>query len=316
MGIPEHRPRPKSAKRENPSRKFCTFCRRESFLELSGSVECPDDGLNRKNDLMTDHSGVYNALLQQKTKTENSPLALVRPHASCVLSVTCADAWAALRNWTEMTWLPALDGRDVTVTLVAGGNNAVGTVRRMAIGEQHFFERLVALDDEKHMLKWRLISHPDSANPFLASLVNYSCTAYIYPVTVGNETFIDWHGELLTEVEHAQGMKNTFERWYITAFQALQKHVVSQKTSQQEQQQQQQQQQVPTSHGMRSMSPQGSVEWLRGQAPRSNGQQVNAGNRTSGGSMRTVMSQESLAKMQINQSQNQYEDQGRAANSN
>lgn len=34
----------------------------------------------------------------------------------------------------------------------AGGHNAVGTVRKMAIGEQQFFERLVALDDEKHML--------------------------------------------------------------------------------------------------------------------------------------------------------------------
>lgn len=82
-----------------------------------------------------------------------------------------------------MTWLPALDGRDVIVTLVvrpsfdraqnndvhrgtgpntswclrflceqAGGINAVGTTRKMAIGEQHFYEKLVAIDDEKHML--------------------------------------------------------------------------------------------------------------------------------------------------------------------
>ncbi|CAL8462827.1 g2361 [Coccomyxa elongata] len=260
---------------------------------------------------MTDHSGVYNALLHQKTKIENAQLALVRPHASCVLSVPCADAWAALRDWTEMTWLPALDGRDVIVTLVAGGMNAVGTVRKMAIGEQHFFEKLVALDDEKHILKWRLISHPDSANPFLASLVNYSCMAHLYPVTVGNETFIDWHGELLTEVEHAQGMKNTFERWYITAFQALQKHVISQKDSRQEQQQQQQPQ-VPTSPGM---SPTGSGDWLRGLGSKSSVQQANAGNRTSSSSLHTVMSQESFAKMQVNQNQNQSVDHRRAGNS-
>lgn len=29
-------------------------------------------------------------------------------------------------------------------------------------------------------------------------------------------------GEFLTEVQHTQGMKNTFERWFITAFQSLQ----------------------------------------------------------------------------------------------
>ena len=42
--------------------------------------------------------------------------------------------------------------------------------------------------------KWRLISHPDSVNPFVASLVNYSCTARVHPITVGNETLIDWEG--------------------------------------------------------------------------------------------------------------------------
>lgn len=42
--------------------------------------------------------------------------------------------------------------------------------------------------------KWQLISHPDSVNPFLASLVNYSCTARVHPITVGNETLIDWQG--------------------------------------------------------------------------------------------------------------------------
>lgn len=51
--------------------------------------------------------------------------------------------------------------------------------------------------------------------------------------------------------------------------------------------------------GMRSMSPTGSSEWLRGLGSRSSGQQANAGNRTSGNSMHTVMSQESLAKLQV-----------------
>lgn len=42
--------------------------------------------------------------------------------------------------------------------------------------------------------KWQVISHPDTINPFPASLVNYVCTLKLLPVTVGNNTLIDWQG--------------------------------------------------------------------------------------------------------------------------
>ena len=43
--------------------------------------------------------------------------------------------------------------------------------------------------------KWKLISHPDTTNPFVASFVNYRCTCQLYPITVGSQTFFDWKGE-------------------------------------------------------------------------------------------------------------------------
>ena len=43
--------------------------------------------------------------------------------------------------------------------------------------------------------KWKLISHPDTTNPFVASFVNYRCTCRLYPITVGSQTFFDWKGE-------------------------------------------------------------------------------------------------------------------------
>ena len=43
--------------------------------------------------------------------------------------------------------------------------------------------------------KWRLISHPDTVNPFLASFVNYQCTLQLQAITVGNQTFFNWEGE-------------------------------------------------------------------------------------------------------------------------
>ncbi len=46
--------------------------------------------------------------------------------------------------------------------------------------------------------KWKLISHPDTTNPFVASFVNYRCTCRLYPITVGSQTFFDWEGEQST----------------------------------------------------------------------------------------------------------------------
>lgn len=43
--------------------------------------------------------------------------------------------------------------------------------------------------------KWKLISHPDTTNPFVASFVNYRCTCRLYPITVGSQTFFDWKGK-------------------------------------------------------------------------------------------------------------------------
>ena len=48
--------------------------------------------------------------------------------------------------------------------------------------------------------KWKLISHPDTTNPFVASFVNYRCTCRLYPITVGSQTFFDWKGKLFLQM--------------------------------------------------------------------------------------------------------------------
>ena len=45
--------------------------------------------------------------------------------------------------------------------------------------------------------KWQVISHQDTINPFQASLVNYVCTVKLMPITVGDNTFIDWKGAII-----------------------------------------------------------------------------------------------------------------------
>ncbi|KAK9837266.1 hypothetical protein WJX81_002589 [Elliptochloris bilobata] len=158
-------------------------------------------------------------------------LAFVKASQSCVITAPLEEAWAAVREWAPFAWLPHVDGRSVQSMLVSGGaNTAVGATRMVKIGEQQVFEKLVALDDEEHVLKWRLISHEATINPFVASFVNYLCTLHLHKVTVTNQTFFSWQGEFYTEPEHADAMKATFERWYTTAFQSLQNYVVARRS--------------------------------------------------------------------------------------
>ena len=42
--------------------------------------------------------------------------------------------------------------------------------------------------------KWRLISHADTINPFLASLVNHESKIKLTPIALGNQTLIEWQG--------------------------------------------------------------------------------------------------------------------------
>ena len=63
------------------------------------------------------------------------------------------------------------------------------------MGQSQMFERLVALDDDSHTLKWRLISHPESVSPFgEASWVNFFAAVTLKEITHGNHTFVEWKG--------------------------------------------------------------------------------------------------------------------------
>ena len=110
------------------------------------------------------------------------------------------------------------------------------------MGQSQMFERLVALDDESHTLKWRLISHPESVSPFgEASWVNFFAAFTLKEITHSNHTFVEWKGgpllccvmisafdadeilniehcicagEFFTERHFATEMHATLERWF------------------------------------------------------------------------------------------------------
>ena len=51
--------------------------------------------------------------------------------------------------------------------------------------------------------KWKLISHADTVNPFLASLVNHESRIKLTPILLGNHTLIEWQGATALLQAHA-----------------------------------------------------------------------------------------------------------------
>lgn len=49
--------------------------------------------------------------------------------------------------------------------------------------------------------KWRVVSHPLNANPYLGSLLNYRAKLRLQEVTVENKTFVQLHCSFETEHE-------------------------------------------------------------------------------------------------------------------
>ncbi len=57
--------------------------------------------------------------------------------------------------------------------------------------------------------EWNVISHPLSTNPFPASFLNCKASLKISPVVIpGNQSFVEWRIDLLTEL-HAIGYMRT-----------------------------------------------------------------------------------------------------------
>eukprot|EP00884_Botryococcus_braunii_P004961 jgi/Botrbrau1/14466/Bobra.0014s0104.1 len=155
-------------------------------------------------------------------------LCLVRPRASCVIKAPLQDAWTAVRDWAPFAWLSQVDGRPVVIRVVEGeANTAVGSTREVTIGDSRIYERLVAIDDQEHILRWQLISHPNTVNPFVASIINYVTTIRMERITVGDQTFFDWQGEFFTEPNNVEVMRQTLERWYVTGMTSLQAYLSS-----------------------------------------------------------------------------------------
>ncbi|KAK9853601.1 hypothetical protein WJX84_000224 [Apatococcus fuscideae] len=136
----------------------------------------------------------------------------VNAYASCVCPFPLGDSWQVIRDWGSFAWLPQLFGSRLNSALQSDGTADDCVVRRTTFGKACVYERLLVLDDLQHLMRWQIITgKADSQNPFPASLVNYVTAIQLLPVSVGNQTYLAWSGDFLTEAYMAVQMKAVFE---------------------------------------------------------------------------------------------------------
>ncbi|KAK9828538.1 hypothetical protein WJX72_000650 [[Myrmecia] bisecta] len=159
----------------------------------------------------------------------SAQLAYVQVQTSGVIAFPIEEVWSVVRNFGRLSlWTPAVETQLVESQLLPGDSEGfVGAVRVVQIGDKKLCERVTAIDDELHVMKWKLISHPLNCNPFPASFVNYKATLTLRPVTVGNQTLMEWDGEFYTEHAYADSMRHTWRTMYEAGFVGLHEYLSS-----------------------------------------------------------------------------------------
>ncbi|KAK9826295.1 hypothetical protein WJX74_006351 [Apatococcus lobatus] len=112
--------------------------------------------------------------------------------------------------------------------MVGGSSGStVRAVRAIEFGPHRLLEQLDALDDDKHVLKFHILSHPSNINPFPGSYVNSRTKMSMQPISMGDQAWYEIDTKFLTERDSLDGMQHVFQTFQETICQNLQQWAVN-----------------------------------------------------------------------------------------
>eukprot|EP00884_Botryococcus_braunii_P018855 jgi/Botrbrau1/5653/Bobra.55_1s0041.1 len=131
-------------------------------------------------------------------------------HISGVVEADLDLVWTFVKSFGDAgKWLTEVPGVVISTALLADQvDGKLGALRTFSINGQSFVEKLEALDDVEHTMRWKVISHPTNRNPFPGSYVNSKTSVGVRKITMGNTTLVEWRNEFDTEYEHAATIKS------------------------------------------------------------------------------------------------------------
>ncbi len=104
---------------------------------------------------------------------------------SCVVNAPVEQVWGALRNFHDMSWASG-----VVECVERVGHPAGDQIGARRLLNRAFLEALVALDDEKRVLKYSIDDGPDAVSK--DRVAGYVGMVRAMPVTNTNATFVEW----------------------------------------------------------------------------------------------------------------------------
>lgn len=124
---------------------------------------------------------------------------MIHVMASSVINAPVSSVWGLIRDFGALGgWLPGVKHCAIENNTPSDRIGAVRCIEMEDVGIIR--EQLLALSDVDHAVTFSII---ESTLP----IWNYRSTIALLPITDGNRTFIQWHGQFEAAVEHAASME-------------------------------------------------------------------------------------------------------------
>lgn len=144
----------------------------------------------------------------------------LKVYVSGVITASVQHLWDVVRDYGQAhTWFGMYRGVKTFTSLLPGQINCqIGAMRFVIIGHSGFVDQLDALDDERYIMKYKLISHPQNTNPFPGAFLNFRANIQLKEVTRGAATFMQWTGEFDTDPQDCEIMRQSIEELFEAGF--------------------------------------------------------------------------------------------------
>ncbi|DBA85510.1 TPA: hypothetical protein ACH3X2_000454 [Trebouxia sp. C0005] len=147
---------------------------------------------------------------------------------SIVVPFQAEVVWSVVGKFgRQAVWMGSVEGQRIFTQLL-GGETAdyIGAVRVFGIAEKVLFEQLTKLDNQEMIMAWQLMTHPMNSNPWPAAFVNFKASIQVFPVSIpGNQSFLEWRMELLTEQHAAAHMTDAMNDIMVVGLSNLGKYM-------------------------------------------------------------------------------------------
>ncbi|KAK9789190.1 hypothetical protein WJX73_000553 [Symbiochloris irregularis] len=129
---------------------------------------------------------------------------------SAIVPASLEDVWEVIRIFGNVADWVAPVGHFTTMNseLMPGHlEGQIGCKRIVTFNGKSYVQELTALDDDKHLQRYKTVSYPGAMNPFPYSLMDYTSCLQLRDVTLSDHTFIDWESEFATDPQGTETMQ-------------------------------------------------------------------------------------------------------------